>query len=204
MARVDSTMHNAKTIIKLYGNVIRRSINYQDALSSFKIEYPTKIMYLDLTNGPYWLSDALRTRLRCSRRTYGRMDKHSYRNCLAHLKNRPPIPYTHSWFFRCQIQSYCTHVMWQTLIQTRNDCTMGNMTSESTRGVLDHSLVCSHCSLIRLLRTARFARALHCAHSFARSLTRSRAHGKAVFVTEMNALISYSFNPLWDVLAFDL
>ena len=46
-----------------------------------------------------------------------------------------------------------------------------------TRIVLGHSLlcsiVCSHRSLIRLLRTARFARALRCAHSFARSLTRS-------------------------------
>ena len=29
----------------------------------------------------------------------------------------------------------------------------------------------SHRSLVRLLRTARFARALRCAHSFARSLT---------------------------------
>ena len=32
------------------------------------------------------------------------------------------------------------------------------------------SLVRSHCSLVRLLRTAGFARALRCAHSFARSL----------------------------------
>ena len=48
---------------------------------------------------------------------------------------------------------------------------------KSTRRVLGHSLlrslVRSHRSLIRLLRTARFARALRCAHSFARSLTRS-------------------------------
>ena len=36
---------------------------------------------------------------------------------------------------------------------------------------LIHSLVRSHRSLIRMLRTARFARALRCAHSFARSLT---------------------------------
>ena len=51
------------------------------------------------------------------------------------------------------------------------------MTIKSTRRVLGHSLlrslVRSHRSLIRLLRTARFARALCCAHSLARSLTRS-------------------------------
>ena len=38
---------------------------------------------------------------------------------------------------------------------------------------LIRSLVRSHRSLVRLLRTARFARALRCAHSFARSLTHS-------------------------------
>ena len=41
--------------------------------------------------------------------------------------------------------------------------------------VLGHSLVCwlvcSHRSLLCLLQTARFARALRCAHSFTRSLT---------------------------------
>ena len=46
---------------------------------------------------------------------------------------------------------------------------------KSTRKVLGHlflrSLARSHRSLIRLLRTARFARALRCAYSFARSLT---------------------------------
>ena len=35
---------------------------------------------------------------------------------------------------------------------------------------LVRSLVCSHCSLVCLLWTARFTRALHCTHSFARSL----------------------------------
>ena len=54
--------------------------------------------------------------------------------------------------------------------------TTGRMTMKSTRRVLGHSilrsLILSHRSLIRLLRTARFARALRCAHSFARSLTR--------------------------------
>ena len=48
---------------------------------------------------------------------------------------------------------------------------------KSTRKVLGHSLlrslVRSHCSLIRLLRTARFARALRCSCSFARSLAQS-------------------------------
>ena len=50
-------------------------------------------------------------------------------------------------------------------------CTMGRMTMKSTRRVLGHLLlrllVCSH---IRSLRTARFARALRCTRSFARSL----------------------------------
>ena len=36
---------------------------------------------------------------------------------------------------------------------------------------LVRSLIRSHRSIFRLLRTARFARALRCAHSFARSLT---------------------------------
>ena len=53
---------------------------------------------------------------------------------------------------------------------------MGRMTMKSSRRVLGHllvhSLVRSHRSLIRLLGTARFAR----------SLTRSRAHGKEVYV----------------------
>ena len=46
--------------------------------------------------------------------------------------------------------------------------------SQEYRLALGHSLVRSlvrsHRSLVRLLRTARFARALRCAHSFARSL----------------------------------
>ena len=54
--------------------------------------------------------------------------------------------------------------------------------------------------VIRLLRTARFARALRCALSFARSLTRSLAHsgphGKVVHDYELSASISYSFSPL--------
>ena len=35
------------------------------------------------------------------------------------------------------------------------------------------------------------------AHLFARSLTRSWAHGEKVFVYRMNASISFNFNPLW-------
>ena len=52
-------------------------------------------------------------------------------------------------------------------------------------------------SLIRLHRTARFARALRCAHSLAHSLAHSGSHGKVVFVYELNASISYCFSPLW-------
>ena len=61
--------------------------------------------------------------------------------------------------------------------QTRPDnrCTIGRITMKLTRGVLGHSLLCSlvrsHRSLICLLRPARFARALRCAHSLARLLT---------------------------------
>ena len=64
---------------------------------------------------------------------------------------------------------------------------------------LGHSLVRllvgSNRSLIRLLHTARFAHALHSRaplRSFARKLTRSRAHGKAVFVYKTNTLIAYN------------
>ena len=71
-----------------------------------------------------------------------------------------------------------------------------------TRQVLGHSLlcllVCSHHSLICLLCTARFTRALSCAHSFARSLTRSLwsswERGFCLWNTRLS--ISYHFNPL--------
>ena len=57
------------------------------------------------------------------------------------------------------------------------DCTWRKNQIKSARWVLCNSfirsLVRSHRSLIRLLHTARFARALRCAHSFARSLTHS-------------------------------
>ena len=72
---------------------------------------------------------------------------------------------------------------------------MGRMTMKSTRRVLVHSLlrivIRSHRLLIRLLRTARFARALRCAYSFARSLTHSlRGLWEKGFVHELKALIS--------------
>ena len=41
---------------------------------------------------------------------------------------------------------------------------------------------------------ASLARSTVLVHSLARSLIRSRAHGKAVFVYEMNASISYTCN----------
>ena len=52
-----------------------------------------------------------------------------------------------------------------------------------------HSFACS-ALLASLARSAALIRSL------ALSLTRSRAHGKVVYVFEMNASISYSFNPL--------
>ena len=73
---------------------------------------------------------------------------------------------------------------------------------KSTRRIIGNLLFCllvrSHRSLIRLLITACFARALCCAHSFAHSPTHSGAHGKAIFVYELNAPILYSFSPLFN------
>ena len=46
---------------------------------------------------------------------------------------------------------------------------------------------------------ARFARALRCALSFAPSLAHLLgAHGKEIYVNELNASISYGFNTKWD------
>ena len=63
---------------------------------------------------------------------------------------------------------------------------------------LGHSLVRllvrSHCLLVRLLRTARFARALRCAYSLARSLAHfvhSLAHGK---VNDWMGILSVFFS----------
>ena len=57
---------------------------------------------------------------------------------------------------------------------------MGKKLMKLTRRVMDHSLIRSlirsHRSLIRLLRTASFARALCRAHSLARLLARSLTH----------------------------
>merc|ERR1719334_1541732 len=47
----------------------------------------------------------------------------------------------------------------------------GLLASLAPSAALTCSLVRSHRSFVRLLRTARFARALRCAHLFARSLT---------------------------------
>ena len=78
----------------------------------------------------------------------------------------------------------------------RTLCTLGRMTTESTRTVLDHSLLHLLAPLTHLL-------ASHCSlgsraplHSFVCSLTHSVAHGKEVFVYGMTAPISHSFNPL--------
>ena len=57
---------------------------------------------------------------------------------------------------------------------------VGRMAMKSTRRLLGHSLLRSlvhlHRSLIRLLRTTRFARVLRCAQSFDRSLAHSGAY----------------------------
>ena len=60
--------------------------------------------------------------------------------------------------------------------------TLGRMTMKSTRKVQGHSLVRSlvhsQCLLMRLLRNARFARALRLAHLFARSPAPERMRKK--------------------------
>ena len=77
-------------------------------------------------------------------------------------------------------------------------CTMGRMTMKLMRRLLGHSLIhsliCSHRWLICLNCTARFTRALHCAHLLAHSLTCSWAHGNKKHVDELNVSIWYSFN----------
>ena len=82
-----------------------------------------------------------------------------------------------------------------------NQFTVGRMSMKSTRKVLGHSLlrsiVRSHRSLIRLLRTARLARALPCTHLFVRSLAHPHAHGNEVHVYRLYVSILYSINPLW-------
>ena len=116
---------------------------------------------------------------------------------------------------RCCVHSFArslTHSLpssWDNGIFLSNfQCVLNHsgMTMKSTHKVLGHSLVRSlirlHRSLIRLLRSARSARALCCAllrsfvRSLARSFTRSLAHGKEDFAYELNGSISCSFNPL--------
>ena len=58
---------------------------------------------------------------------------------------------------------------------------------------LVRSLVRSHRSLICLLRTGRFVCTLHCAHSFARSLTYSRGLRFIDFIIDDNHIISSSY-----------
>ena len=76
--------------------------------------------------------------------------------------------------------------------------TLGRMAMESTRRVLGHSLVHSRRSLIRLLHTVRFSRALRRAQSFARALTHSLRSSweTGFFICGMNASIPCHFNPL--------
>jgi len=77
---------------------------------------------------------------------------------------------------------------------------------------LVRSLVRSHRSLVRLLRTARFARALRCAHSFARSLTHSlpSSWDSGIFLSYFQSVLDHCAlkkdlltgkcpkKPLWD------
>ena len=60
-----------------------------------------------------------------------------------------------------------------------------------TRRALGHSFFRSLFSSNRSIRTARFVRPFHCAHS----LARSRAHWTVIYFYELIASISYSFNP---------
>ena len=84
---------------------------------------------------------------------------------LAHLPIQPHLPHNH-------------------LLSTFHP-TMGRTTVKTMRRELDHSLirslVRSHRLPVRLLRTARLARALRCAHSFARSLPRSWERGLSLY-----------------------
>ena len=77
-------------------------------------------------------------------------------------------------FVCCNANLHCTKYN-RLALAPRIDCTLGGRTTKSTRLVLGYShinlLVYSHRSLIHLLHTACFARALHCAHSSACMLT---------------------------------
>ena len=68
----------------------------------------------------------------------------------------------------------------------------GPFTHPLARSLTPHTHSLSpHCSLRSRAPLRSFVRSL------ARPFTRSRAHGKEVFVYELNASISCSFNPLW-------
>ena len=85
-------------------------------------------------------------------------------------------------------------------LKSRFGRTLGRIFIKSTQRVLGHSLLRAYSlapHTLLLFHTACIARALHCAHLFAHPPTRTRAHGKKVFVHELNASISCSFNPLW-------
>ena len=69
---------------------------------------------------------------------------------------------------------------------------MGTMTMKSTRKVLGLSFDRSHCSFACSALLASLARSA----VLIRLLARSLAHGKAVFVIEINVSISYNFNSL--------
>ena len=120
-------------------------------------------------------------------------------NCNLTLSSEPVKPKLHD---KRSNHTIYTHVSIPKCMKMhlRHPRPLGRMTIKSTRRVLGHSLlrslVRSHRSLIRLIRTARFARALRCSHSFALLLTHSVAHWKEVFVDGMNASILYSFSPL--------
>ena len=93
-------------------------------------------------------------------------------------------------------KSYCMTRMFRVCWSVHP--TVGRKSMKSTRGLLGHSLlrslVRSHRTLVHLLCTPRYTRALRWAHSFARSLTRWGAHGKEVYVLDRNASISDAFN----------
>ena len=82
-----------------------------------------------------------------------------------------------------------------------NRHTVGKMTMKWTRRILGHSLVrflvCSIRSFACSTLLALLARSAALIRSLARALTRSRDHGKAVFIHDMKASNSYIFHPSW-------
>ena len=72
------------------------------------------------------------------------------------------------------------------------NCTLGRMTMKSRHRTLGRLLICLHCSLITLLRTARAF------HWLIHSLTRSFSPElmRKIYFYKVNELISCHFNPL--------